>query len=93
LLKDALSGLLDKVEYYQDPVFAFEVPKACPGVPGEFLDPAGTWGNGEEYYRRYDALAARLIENFKLMMDGCPAHIAQFGPQRIDPVMLANRRS
>lgn len=93
LLNDALNGKLDKVEYYQDPVFGFEVPKACPGVPSELLNPASTWGNREEYYRKYDALAARFIENFKLMTDGCPPHIVEFGPRRIDPVALAKRGS
>ena len=91
LLNDALNGKLDKVEYYEDPVFGFEVPKACPGVPSDLLNPVNTWGNREEYYRKYDALAARFIENFKLMMDGCPPHIVQFGPRRIDPVALARR--
>jgi phosphoenolpyruvate carboxykinase (ATP) len=91
LLNDALNGRLEQVEFYQDPVFGFEVPRACPGVPSELLYPASTWGNREEYYRKYDALAARFIENFKLMMDGCPAHIVQFGPKRIDPAVLSRR--
>ncbi len=91
LLNDALNGRLEKVEFYQDPVFGFEVPKACPGVPSELLYPASTWGNREEYYRKYDALAARFIENFKLMMDGCPAHIVQFGPRRIDPAVVSRQ--
>jgi phosphoenolpyruvate carboxykinase (ATP) len=83
LLNDALSGKLQQVEYRQDPVFGFEVPKYCEGVPPEILDPANTWGNRQEYYRKYDALAARFIENFKLMADGCPAHVVNFGPRRL----------
>jgi len=83
LLNDALSGKLQKVEYRPDPVFGFEVPKACDGVPTEILDPANTWGNRQEYFRKYDALAARFIENFKLMLDGCPAHVVEFGPKRL----------
>ena len=83
LLNDALSGKLQGVEYYADPVFGFEVPKACEGVPSEVLNPADNWGNREEYYRKYDALAARFIENFKLLMDGCPAHVVEAGPRRL----------
>ncbi|MEK7406032.1 MAG: phosphoenolpyruvate carboxykinase (ATP), partial [Acidobacteriota bacterium] len=83
LLNDALSGKLQGVEYYAAPVFGFEVPKACEGVPSEVLNPADNWGNREEYYRKYDALAARFIENFKLLMDGCPAHVVESGPKRI----------
>jgi phosphoenolpyruvate carboxykinase (ATP) len=83
LLNDALSGKLQQVEYRQDPIFGFEVPKYCEGVPTEVLEPANTWGNRQEYFRKYDALAARFIENFKLMLDGCPAHVVEFGPKRL----------
>ena len=33
-------------------------------VPKEILDPVNTWGNKDEYWQRYDGLAARFIENF-----------------------------
>ena len=83
LLKAALSGSLNKVEYYKDPVFGFDVPKSCEDVPGEILDPANTWRNRDEYYRRYDGLAARFIENFKMMLDECPPDIVDAGPKRL----------
>jgi phosphoenolpyruvate carboxykinase (ATP) len=83
LLNDALSGKLLGVEYRQDPLFGFEVPLTCEGVPSEILDPANTWGSRADYFKKYDALAARFIENFKLMMDGCPKHVVEFGPKRL----------
>jgi phosphoenolpyruvate carboxykinase (ATP) len=83
LLNDALSGSLHDVEFRQDPVFGFDVPKACEGVPTQILDPANTWGSRDEYFRKYDALAARFIENFKLMKDGCPPHVVESGPKRL----------
>jgi phosphoenolpyruvate carboxykinase (ATP) len=83
LLDAALSGALNKVEYYQDPVFGFEVPKTCEGVPSEILDPANTWGSRDEYFKKYDALAARFIENFKMMTDECPDEIVEAGPKRL----------
>ena len=82
LLDGALSGKLNDVPFRHDPVFGFEVPTQCEGVPENILDPANTWGSREEYYVRYDALAARFIENFKLMEEGCPPHIADAGPKR-----------
>ncbi len=36
-----------------------------------------------EYYNKYDALAARFIENFKLMMGECPEHVLEAGPKRL----------
>ncbi|MFB3826234.1 MAG: phosphoenolpyruvate carboxykinase (ATP) [Bryobacteraceae bacterium] len=83
LLNAALSGSLQQAEYKKDPVFGFDVPKHCEGVPESILDPANTWPSRQEYFARYDALAARFIENFKLMKDGCPPGIAAFGPKRM----------
>jgi len=83
LLNAALSGKLQKVEFHKDPVFGFDVPKTCEGVPGEILDAANTWPSRDEYYKKYDALAARFIENFKLMMRECPEHVLEAGPKRL----------
>ncbi|MCC6862968.1 MAG: hypothetical protein IT158_30620, partial [Bryobacterales bacterium] len=87
----ALSGHLLKVEYKQDPVFGFAVPKTCDGVPKDILDPINTWGNRDDYYRRYDALAARFIENFKLMLGETPNHVADYGPKRLTTFPLKAR--
>jgi phosphoenolpyruvate carboxykinase (ATP) len=83
LLNAALSGALLHVRYKKDPVFGFEVPVECEGVPAQILDPASTWPSREEYFNKYDALAARFIENFKLMVTECPEHILEAGPQRL----------
>jgi phosphoenolpyruvate carboxykinase (ATP) len=83
LLNSALSGKLANVEYKKDPVFGFEVPTSCEGVPSNILDPAGTWPSRDEYFKKYDALAARFIENFKLMMAEAPEHILEGGPKRL----------
>jgi phosphoenolpyruvate carboxykinase (ATP) len=85
LLNAALDGKLNDVEYWTDPVFGFDVPKTCAGVPEQILDPASTWPSREEYFRKYDMLAARFIENFHLMamQPGCPQGLEQFGPKRV----------
>jgi phosphoenolpyruvate carboxykinase (ATP) len=83
LLDAALSGSLARVPYRLDPVFGFEVPEVCEGVPSEILDPANTWGDRELYFQRYDALAARFIENYKLLAAGCPPQVLEAGPRRL----------
>jgi phosphoenolpyruvate carboxykinase (ATP) len=83
LLNAALNGKLKQVEYKKDPVFGFEVPTSCEGVPSAILDPAGTWPSRDEYFKKYDGLAARFIDNFKLMMSECPEHILEAGPKRL----------
>ena len=81
LLNAALSGKLNEVAFRTDPVFGFEVPTECEGIPSQILDPASTWPSRDEYDRKYQALAARFIENFKLMTEGCPEDIVQAGPK------------
>jgi phosphoenolpyruvate carboxykinase (ATP) len=83
LLNAALNGKLKQVEYKKDPVFGFDVPTTCEGVPSDILDPASTWPSRDDYFKKYDALAARFIENFKLMMAECPEHILEAGPKRL----------
>jgi phosphoenolpyruvate carboxykinase (ATP) len=82
LLDAALTGKLAGVPYEPDPVFGFDVPTECPGVPPQILNPANTWPNREDYDRKYHALAARFIENFKLMADGCPPEVVKSGPRQ-----------
>ena len=84
LLNAALSGDLNNVPYRKDPIFGFEVPMECEGVPSEILEPANTWGSRTEYFKKYDALAARFIENFKLLAAGCPADVVKAGPRRLE---------
>ncbi|TFH33022.1 MAG: phosphoenolpyruvate carboxykinase (ATP), partial [Anaerolineales bacterium] len=43
MLKAALNGSLLKSEFTQDPIFGFEVPITCEGVPAEVLDPSIAW--------------------------------------------------
>jgi phosphoenolpyruvate carboxykinase (ATP) len=86
LLNAALEGKLDKVKYRKDKLFGFEVPTKCPDVPADVLDPSGSWGNKDEYWKKYDAMAARYVENFKLFEDGCPPEIAAAGPKRLAQV-------
>ena len=82
LLNAALRGDLKDVPVARDKVFGFDVPKSCPEVPAEILDPSCTWGNRQDYAKKYDALAARFIENFKLFASGCPPEVAAAGPKR-----------
>jgi phosphoenolpyruvate carboxykinase (ATP) len=83
LLIAALEGKLDDVKFCKDKLFGFEVPQSCPDVPEEVLDPSTSWGNKDEYWKRYDALAARYIENFKLYADGCTPEVLAAGPKRL----------
>jgi phosphoenolpyruvate carboxykinase (ATP) len=83
LLNAALEGKLDKVDYRKDKLFGFEVPKTCPDVPEDVLEPSSAWGNKDEYWKKYDALSARFMENFKLFAEGCSQEVIDAGPKRL----------
>ena len=59
------------------------MPLSCPEVPEDVLEPANAWGNKDEYWKTYDGLGARYIENFKLFKEGCPPEVAAAGPKRL----------
>lgn len=81
LLNAALNGELDDVEYYQDSIFGFEVPKHCPNVPEDVLYPAQAWSSEKEYMSKYRSLAARFVDNFKKYAPECPPEVREAGPK------------
>lgn len=81
LLNAALEGRLDDVEYYTDPIFGFQVPKTCPGVPEDILYPERAWQNKDEYWKRYRQLAARFIDNMKKFEANTPPEVIAAGPK------------
>ena len=81
MLKSALSGALNEVSYTRDPIFGFEVPNHCPGVPDEVLNPSLAWPSQKEYKTRYHDLAARFIDNFRKFEDQTGSDITASGPK------------
>lgn len=81
LLNAALTGKLEQVEYYKDPVFGFDVPKTCSDVPDNVLEPWSSWPSREEYDKRYHDLAMRFIQNFAKFEEGTPPEVLAAGPK------------
>ncbi len=65
LLNAALSGKLLDVKYAIDPIFGFQVPQSCNGVPPNVLNPAESWRDREQYMLKCRQLASRFVDNFK----------------------------
>jgi phosphoenolpyruvate carboxykinase (ATP) len=86
MLNAALQGQLDDVDYRTDELFGFAVPLSCPGVDSDVLVPEKAWGKEADYWKKYDALAARFIENFKLFAGDVPRELVQQGPRRYQKV-------
>jgi phosphoenolpyruvate carboxykinase (ATP) len=81
MLSAALNGALAGVEYAADPVFGFQVPKTCPGVPSEVLDPGAAWPSRKTYMDKYGQLASRFIDNFRKFAAEAPQGVAEAGPR------------
>lgn len=61
----ALTGGLDNVEYDEDLTFHVLIPRVCPDVPAEILNPRNTW----EDKSAYDARSRRLADEFAAHFD------------------------
>jgi len=83
MITAALGGALEGVEMREDPVFGMLVPKQCPGVPDELLDPSSTWPDGNAYQTKARELAAMFVKNFSSYAGSVKSQVANAGP-RVD---------
>jgi phosphoenolpyruvate carboxykinase (ATP) len=61
MVNAAMNGELDEVDYEVEPFFGLSLPKSCPGVPSELLNPRMTWPDP----KAYDVAAQSLVERFQ----------------------------
>ncbi|MEO5985532.1 MAG: phosphoenolpyruvate carboxykinase (ATP) [Candidatus Limnocylindria bacterium] len=80
MVRAALSGALDDVEYETDPVFGVDVPTSVPGVPGDILRPRATWPDPRDYDAKARQLAAMFADNFASYADGVSQAVREAGP-------------
>ncbi|MEW5827070.1 MAG: phosphoenolpyruvate carboxykinase (ATP) [Candidatus Bipolaricaulota bacterium] len=79
MVRAALEGELDSVEYAEDRTFHVAVPRTCPGVADAVLRPRDTWSDKSAF----DARATRLAGEFA-------AHFAKaYGQKGIDAAVAA----
>jgi phosphoenolpyruvate carboxykinase (ATP) len=81
MVNAALYGLLDEVEYIEDPVFGLSVPASCPGVPDEVLVPRNTWSDPGAYDEQAQKLAGMFVENFREFESQVTDEIRASGPR------------
>jgi len=75
----ALSGELADVAYEVDETFHVSIPRSCPGVPSEILNPRNTWSDPAAY----DGRAKKLATEFAAHFDEA------YGSKGIDPAVAA----
>ena len=65
MITAVLEGKLDSVDFEIHPVFGMSIPKECPGVPIEVLNPQNTWADKKAYNEKAKYLAGLFIKNFE----------------------------
>ena len=75
------SGELANVEYETYEVFNLSVPKSCPGVPDELLNPAKAWSSeSSDFNEEVKKLGSLFVENFKKYEDEATKEVLQAQP-------------
>jgi len=80
IVKEILSGRMDKARMRKDSVFGFEVPERCEGFPTELLNPKQNWKNSSEYDARTQELAKQFKEHLEQFSSEIPVEIRRAGP-------------
>ncbi|WP_368488174.1 phosphoenolpyruvate carboxykinase (ATP) [Clostridium sp. BJN0013] len=80
MIREALNGKFKNIEFVEHPIFKVMMPKECPGVPKEMLDPKNTWTDKEAYDAAAKKLAKKFNENFK-KFGSVSENIVKAGPE------------
>ena len=81
MVNAAVSGALDDVEMETDPIFGLNIPKSCPDVPSDVLNPRNTWSDGAAYDAKARELVTLFAENFKQFENDVPDGVVAAGPR------------
>ncbi|UAM99280.1 phosphoenolpyruvate carboxykinase (ATP) [Polaribacter litorisediminis] len=80
MITEILKGSLDNVEYEQHPIFGLYMPKYCPNVPIEMLDPMNTWLQKGAYISKAIQLSHYFHLNFEKFTAEASEQIMEGGP-------------
>jgi phosphoenolpyruvate carboxykinase (ATP) len=80
MITEILKGSLDNIEFEQHPIFGLFMPKYCPNVPTEMLNPMNTWLNKGAYISKAIHLAHFFHLNFEKFANEASEHIIEGGP-------------
>lgn len=81
IIKAALSGKLDNVEYEEDPIFGLRIPKTVPNVPSDILFPRNAWADPNAFDIQANKLAKMFVDNFKKFSSEMSEEIRAAGPK------------
>ena len=75
-----LNGDLENTEYEMHPIFGLDMPKECPNVPADILNPINNWSNISNYISKSIQLAHSFHLNFEKFANEASEEIINGGP-------------
>lgn len=86
MITAALEGKLNpmgigSVQFENDPIFGVAIPKECPDVPTEVLNPRNTWADKNAYDEKAKYLAGLFVKNFEKYASGVSAEVLAAAPK------------
>jgi phosphoenolpyruvate carboxykinase (ATP) len=81
MITAALEGHLDHSNYEVDEVFGLNMPKECPNVPDNLLNPKNTWADKDAFEKKANELAQSFVKNFKKYEENTSAEIISAQPK------------
>jgi phosphoenolpyruvate carboxykinase (ATP) len=78
MVDSAIEGHLGKVEFETETAFGLNIPKTCPGVPPDILNPRYAWADKAAYNTTAGELRGRFARNFEGF--DVPEEVKQAGP-------------
>ncbi len=81
MITAALEGKLNNVQFEADPIFGVAIPKECPNVPTEVLNPINTWADKTAFTEKAKYLAGLFVKNFEKYADGVSAEVLAAAPK------------
>ena len=83
MIKAAMNGDLNQVQFEKDPVFGLEMPTTCPEVPSELLNPRNTWADKNAYDDKANELANFFNKNFTKFDEFANEEIRSAAPKAV----------
>jgi phosphoenolpyruvate carboxykinase (ATP) len=80
MITAALENKFNNREFENHSVFGIAMPKECPGVPSEILNPQNTWADKKAYDEKAKYLAGLFIKNFQKYASGVNEEILAAAP-------------
>ena len=82
MITAALHGELDSVPMEKEPVFGLSIPRQCPRVPKNILNPQKLWQNKEAFDEKRKFLAQLFNKNFERYAKNVTREIRAAGPKK-----------